>query len=177
MHVTNTGYSTKHLYVLHRSPHHWYNMFTRALTEIGLNPSIHDPCLFSGTLSLDTSIHSSAKIYFGIYVDDFVFFSKDPAVEEQLINLLFTKVVVEFMGDVDYFLGAAFQWTRHDNSHLSLHLCQSAFTEYTAHNRAPNMTPYRRVCPLTPSLLQIPKIPTQTGKQNAIKASFVALTG
>jgi hypothetical protein len=50
------------------------------------------------------------------------------------------------MGDVDYFLGTAFTWKCHPNNHLSVHLCQSAFTEFTAHrfgidkyNRTPNM--------------------------------------
>jgi len=52
-------------------------------------------------------------------------------------------------------LGTAFTWAKHDDGHLSVHLCQSAFTEYTAHrfgvdkmNRTPNMTPYRSGYPI-----------------------------
>ena len=59
------------------------------------------------------------------------------------------------MGDVDFFLGTAFTWKRHESGHLSVHLCQSAFAEYTAHrfgvdkmNRTPNMTPYRSGMPI-----------------------------
>ena len=59
------------------------------------------------------------------------------------------KIVVDFMDDVDYFLGTAFTWLRHDDGHVSVHLSQTAFTEFTAHrfsvnkmNRVPNMTPY-----------------------------------
>jgi hypothetical protein len=69
----------------------------------------------------------------GIYVDDFVFYSSDPQAERQFQEELKKKVVVDFMGDVDYFLGTAFTWKRHPNNHLSVHLCQSAFTEFTAH--------------------------------------------
>jgi hypothetical protein len=53
------------------------------------------------------------------------------------------------MGTVDYFLGMAFQWNRHDDGELSVLLSQSAVVEYTAHrfaidklNPVPNMTPY-----------------------------------
>ncbi len=59
------------------------------------------------------------------------------------------------MGTVDYFLGTAFQWNRHDDGELSVLLTQSAFVEYTAHrfaidklNPVPNMTPYRSGIPI-----------------------------
>ena len=54
------------------------------------------------------------------------------------------------MGDVDYFLGTAFTWLQHKYGKIYVYLCQSAFTELTAHwfsvqsaNKVPNMTPYR----------------------------------
>ena len=90
------------------------------------------------------------KVYVGIYVDDFVFYLSDPAEEALFRAELSRRLNVDFMGDVDFFLGTAFTWKRHENGHLSVHLCQSAFAEYTAHrfgvdkmNRTPNMTPYR----------------------------------
>ena len=53
------------------------------------------------------------------------------------------------MVNVDYFLGTAFTWFRHADVNISVHLCQSSFTEFTAHqflvhttNKVPNMTPY-----------------------------------
>ena len=53
------------------------------------------------------------------------------------------------MGDVEYFLGTAFNWINHADGNISVHLCQSAFTEFTAHwflvhtdNNVTNMTPY-----------------------------------
>eukprot|EP00956_Cyclotella_meneghiniana_P005594 scaffold7180_cov50-Cyclotella_meneghiniana.AAC.3 len=114
----------KTLYGLRRSPHHWYNMFTKALKDIGLSPSLHDPCLFSGVLNVppgdstnldasnigngtspssspDPTTSSPAPIHVGIYVDDFVFYSTDPQQEALFMEALKTKVVVDFMGPVD----------------------------------------------------------------------------
>ena len=46
-------------------------------------------------------------------------------------------------------LGTAFTWLHHKDSNISVHLCHSEFTEFTAHrfsvqieNKFPNMTPY-----------------------------------
>ena len=59
------------------------------------------------------------------------------------------------MADVDYFLGISFTWLKHKDWNISVHLCQSAFTEFTAHwllvhtaNKVPNMTPYHSGLPV-----------------------------
>eukprot|EP00804_Cyclotella_cryptica_P030501 CCRYP_008547-RA/>CCRYP_008547-RA protein AED:0.40 eAED:0.59 QI:0/-1/0/1/-1/1/1/0/288 len=64
--------------------------------------------------------------------------------------MLASKIKVDFMGTVDYFLGTAFTWKRHADGELSAFLSQTAFTEYMAHrfavdtiNPVLNMTPYR----------------------------------
>ena len=176
----------KTLYGLRRSPHHWYNMFTQALKDIGLSPSLHDPCLFSGVVNgsspSDPHVHarqangpvagtpslvnpttplpptpapSPAPVHVGIYVDDFVFYSTDPAQEQLFMDALKTRVVVDFMGPVDWFLGTAFTWKRHEDGNLSVFLSQSAFIDFTAHRFAidrckpvPHMTPYRSGIPI-----------------------------
>ena len=53
------------------------------------------------------------------------------------------------MGNVDWLLGTAFNWLQHADGNISVHLCQSALTKFTAHhfsvhiaNKVPNMTPY-----------------------------------
>ena len=58
------------------------------------------------------------------------------------------RVVVDFMGTVDWFLGTAFTWKKHDDGNLSVFLSQSAFIDFTAHRFAidrmkpvPHMTP------------------------------------
>ena len=59
------------------------------------------------------------------------------------------------MGDVDFFLGTAFTWLRHDDGNVSVHLSQTAFTEHTAHRfgidamtKVPNMIPWRAGLPI-----------------------------
>eukprot|EP00804_Cyclotella_cryptica_P002399 CCRYP_004096-RA/>CCRYP_004096-RA protein AED:0.22 eAED:0.22 QI:0/0/0/1/0/0/3/0/917 len=158
----------KTLYGLRRSPHHWYNMFVQALKDIGLKPSLHDPCLFSGIVNPQqhhSTSHSpsppppshttTAPIHVGIYVDDFVFYSTDPIQEQRFMEALKQRVVVDFMGPVDWFLGTAFTWKKDKDGNLSVFLSQSAFTEYTAHrfaidriNPTPHMTPYRSGIPI-----------------------------
>ena len=53
------------------------------------------------------------------------------------------------MRDVDYFSGTTFTWLKQKDGNISVHLCQSEFTEFTAHrfsvhiaNRVTNMNPY-----------------------------------
>eukprot|EP00956_Cyclotella_meneghiniana_P030923 scaffold79637_cov24-Cyclotella_meneghiniana.AAC.1 len=195
----------KTLYGLRRSPHHWYNMFTAALKDMGLQPSLHDPCLFSGAVtssaanpsqapltSLPSSLHSEntsstcttpspspALIHVGIYVDDFVFYSTDPAQEALFMEELKKRVVVDFMGPVDWFLGTAFTWKRHEDGHLSVLLSQSAFTEYTAHRFAvdkckqvPHMTPYRSGIPID-SIPDPPKDDPDQKRRTKIYQSIV----
>jgi hypothetical protein len=112
-------------------------MITKILTDIGLTPSPHDPCLFSGVIQspLITTTSSNCKpVHVGIYIDDFMFFSEDPTEEENFKTALCTCTVpIDWMGTVDYFLGTAFNWKRHPDGELSVLLTQSVFTEYSAH--------------------------------------------
>ena len=59
------------------------------------------------------------------------------------------------MGYVDYFLGTAFTCIQHRDGNISVHIFQSAVTEFTARrfsvqsaNKVPNMTPYRSSFPI-----------------------------
>eukprot|EP00956_Cyclotella_meneghiniana_P014787 scaffold22287_cov36-Cyclotella_meneghiniana.AAC.2 len=79
----------------------------------------------------------------------------DPQQEALFMEALKTKVVVDFMGPVDWFLGTAFTWKRHEDGNLSVLLSQSAFIDFTAHRFAvdrfkpvPHMTPYRSGIPI-----------------------------
>jgi len=57
----------KTLYGLKRSPHHWYDTYTKVLKSIGLRPCPNAPRLFTGTL-----IEGEPPIYLGLFVDDFI---------------------------------------------------------------------------------------------------------
>ena len=69
----------KTLYVLRRSPHHWYNIIKWILLKMGLKASPHETCLLSGILeepnSQKTISEDWSQLHVGLYVDDFVFYS------------------------------------------------------------------------------------------------------
>ena len=77
----------KTLYGLKRSPCHFYNLATSLLQKVGLKKHPSSPCLFTGTL-----IPGQPPLYLGLYVDDFVYFSESPAVEE-LFKKRFDKLI------------------------------------------------------------------------------------
>ena len=86
------------------SPCHWYDIINAIPCLIGLTPSIEDPCLYTGFVhdpSNPSSVMLSATLSLGMYVDDFVYFSKDPAVEPLFCCLLAKQCKVEFMGIVE----------------------------------------------------------------------------
>ena len=82
----------------------------------------HDSCLFVGT-----PVPGKAPIYVALFVDNFVYFSPDSDVEHYFEEALASKVKVDFMGQVDYFLGILFDWKRHDDGSVSVHLSQEAY--------------------------------------------------
>ena len=104
--------------------------------NIDRKDSPHDPCLLSGILekpnSHKTISEYQSQLHVGLYVDDFVFYSSDSAQEVLFQTLLQEHIQVDFMGDVDYFLGTAFTYLQHKDGNISVHLFQSAFTEFTA---------------------------------------------
>ena len=126
---------------------------------MGLNPSPHDPGLLSGVLTNHSypefTSDLQSQIHVGLYVKNLVFYSSYPAQEAQFKTLPQDHIQVDFMRNVEYFLGTAFTWTKHADRDISVHLCQSAFTEFTAHrlsvhtaNKVPSMTPYRSGSPI-----------------------------
>jgi hypothetical protein len=141
----------KTLYGLRRSPQHWYNKITSVLASIGLKPNASDPCLFTGSINDPNNPAAdipSTPLTVGLYVDDFVYFSKDPEVERKFEQLLSSLITVDFMGTVDWFLGTHFQWSSYDNE-VSVHLSQTGFAAHlvkdnNAHTRniMPDATPY-----------------------------------
>jgi hypothetical protein len=145
------------LYGLRRSPRHWYNKITGILHNLGLKPNASDPCLFTGNL-IDPSnpaiAPSTVHITLGIYVDDFVYFSTDPAVERQFEQLLAKYVTVDFMGTVEWFLGTHFLWSSAPDN-FSVHMNQTGFAAHlveanNVHTRniTPDATPYRSGLPI-----------------------------
>ena len=165
------------LYGLRRSPRHWYDKIQSVLTSLGLKQNPYDPCVFTGHLvdpdetstspSLDSDVPSdnqqpaaesptpsSAPITLGLYVDDFVYFSADDAVEKKFERLLAKSLAVDFMGPVEWFLGIHFQW-KSTPSAVSCHMNQAAFAanlveQFEQHHKCPtpSATPYRSGMPI-----------------------------
>ena len=103
------------------------------------------PCIFQGT-----PIPGKPKLYLGLYVDNFVYFSTDPTVEEQFKQQLSSITSVHFLGQVSHFLGIKFLWNRSQTGHLSVHMNQEAFADHlvdlaglTQASVSTNVTPYQ----------------------------------
>ena len=149
----NTGSSRKHYMAYVDPPHQCYNTIKGILLKTGLNPSLYETCLLSGVLakpsSPDTIYAVQFQLYVGLFVDNFIFYYSDQTQEVLFKILLQEHIQVDFMGDVEYFLGTTFTWIKHKDRNISFHICQYAFTGFTAHwflvhtaNKVPNMTPY-----------------------------------
>jgi hypothetical protein len=145
------------LHGLRRSPHHWYTKINSVLNQLGLKSNSLDLCLFMGHI-VDSSHPefppSTSPITLGLYVDNFRYFSKDPAIEQLFDRLLSQLVTVDFLGTVEWFLCTHFQWlVSHEK--VSVHLSQIGFgthlvKENNVHKRniTPDATPYRSSLPI-----------------------------
>jgi len=90
----------------------------------------------------------------GLYADDFVYFSEDPAVESLSCRLLGARCKVDFMGIVEWFLGIHFSCHITPSS-VAVHLNQSGFASNLiesffgdTRNPTPTATPYRNGVPI-----------------------------
>jgi hypothetical protein len=84
----------------------------------------------------------------GLYVDDFIYFSENPAVESLFCHLLAKRCKVDFMGIVEWLLGIHFSW-RFTSSLVAVHLNQSGFASnlvesffHNSQDPTPMATPY-----------------------------------
>ena len=138
----------KTLYGLRRSPRHWYEKFVSVLiNDLGFVQCANDPCV----LKCDP-LSGEAPIYVGVYVDNFIYFSASDKVEEWFESTLRSRLTVDFMGPVSYFLGCRYQWYRTENG-LAVHISQPGFVEqflhkFNMHDCSPAKTPYRSGLPI-----------------------------
>jgi hypothetical protein len=147
----------KTLYGLGRSPRHWYEKIDSILRSIGLVPNAHAPCFYTGFVRdphNPSATQSSVPLSIGLYVDNFVYFPKDPEVKTLFECLLQDPVKVEFMGLVEWFLGIHFSW-RFAPSKVDVHLNQTGFAANLVEQfccdswePTPTATPYRPGVPI-----------------------------
>lgn len=84
--------------------------------------------------------HSTAEppIYVGIYVDDFIYYSKLDKVKEWFKQQLKSHVKVDFMGDGSWFLGQHYEWnTDKSDGSVWCHVSQKAFIDRIKDNGIP----------------------------------------
>ena len=139
----------KTLYGLKRSPKHWFDLMTSYLLNCGLTPSKQAPCIYHGH-----PLPGRPKLYLGLYVDDFIYFSTDPKVEAAFESKLEQQTSLSFLGSLSHFLGIKFTWSQERN-HTTVHLSQEAFADHLIAmagldtlSSSPNKTPYRSGLPV-----------------------------
>ena len=77
-------------------------------------------------------------IYVGIYVDDFIYYSKLDKVKEWFKQQLKSHVKVDFMGDGSWFLGQHYEWnTDKSDGSVWCHVSQKAFIDRIKDNGIP----------------------------------------
>ncbi len=118
---------------------------------------MHDPCLYSGFIrdpKDPLGSLSSRPLLLGLYVDNFVYFLEDPAVEALFERLLREQIKVDFMGLVEWLLGIHFSW-RITKSAVDVHINQSGFAanlvKKICHDEwdpTPDATPYQSGIPI-----------------------------
>ena len=109
----------KTLYRSKRSPRHWYETCKKTLISLGLKLCPNAPCIFSGTI-----IDGQPPLYLGLFVDDFIFFSKSPAIEQKFQSDFGNKYKVDFENEVTHFLGIKFTNIRHSDDHIDIFMNQ-----------------------------------------------------
>ena len=165
----------KTLYGLKRSPRHWYEKAKSILLSMGLKQVTGSPCMFYGEI-----LQGQPPLYIGIYVDDFIFFSKSDTVEQHFQQRFGDAITTTFDEEISHFLGIAFHNIRHTDGHVTIHMSQEAFTdtvleklELSGPNVGTTATPYRSGFP-------VDKIPTESYEpavQAKINHKFQQITG
>jgi hypothetical protein len=91
---------------------------------MGLTISPHDPCVFYGKLA-----EHLPPIYIGLYVDDLKYFSESDETKKLFEKQLGSKCIVDFMGEVSWFLGCKYKWEYLPDGRLTVSITQTAKTE------------------------------------------------
>ncbi len=175
----------KTLYGLCRSPRHWYEKIDAILRSIGLTPSSHDPCLYSGYIHNPkdpSGLPSSKPLLPGLYVDDFIYFLEDPATEALFERLLREQIKVDFMGLFKWFLGIHFSW-QITNSAVDVHMSQSGFAANLVEqfcrdewDPTPDATPYQSGVPID-SIAPSSDVDDSPTQRKHIRVWLAALVG
>jgi len=90
------------------------------LKQPGLSQCPNAPCIFKGKI-----LPNEPPLIFGLYVDDFVYFSDSNIVEKAFKSKLSKLSNVDFMGIVSHFLGIKYQWRTTKNQNKGPYVSRS----------------------------------------------------
>ena len=90
------------------SPRLWEKHADKILRQIGLTPTVHEPCLYSGTFN-------TKRVLFMRQVDDFAIAAPDQNTSDQIMDLIDIKlsVPIKRQGYLDMYNGVDICQTRH----------------------------------------------------------------
>jgi len=90
------------------SPRLWEKHIDKILKDLGLKPTVHEPCLYSGQIQ-------GQRVLFLRQVDDFAVAASERVYAEQLIDAINNKmrIQVKHLGIIDRFNGMDIHQTRH----------------------------------------------------------------
>ncbi len=91
-----------------KSPRLWEKHADSILREIGLTPTVHEPCLYSSTIN-------GQRVLFMRQVDDFTIASPDAKTADILFDMIDDKLTipVKYQGYLDMYNGINVPQTRH----------------------------------------------------------------
>ena len=97
---------SKALHGLARPPHHWYKAISGHLAGgLGLNEMGQGKCVFKCQPFAD-----KPPTYIGLFVDDFIYYSKPDEAEQWLESNLKPLAKAGFMGGASWLLGQRYGW-------------------------------------------------------------------
>jgi hypothetical protein len=97
---------------------------------------------------------TGGTIYFGTYVDDCLYWGTDDATEEWFETALGSRLNIDFMGDLSYYLGVHYDWQRTSDGRLTVHMSQEGYIhklldQYNMiEGHWPVQTPYKSGLPI-----------------------------
>ena len=107
------------------------------------------------------------KLYLGLYVDDLIYFRTSRGTEIAFERKLQSLVAVDFMGEVNNFLGIKFSWIREFDDHVSVRFTQEAFVDHLIDiadlsTTCPVLTPYMAGHPVDTVQIPMSHLPRNT---------------
>ena len=115
------------MYVLWRSPQHWFLKVRAALLKVVLRHCTHETFFFVGEL-----FPGEPTLYVGLYVDNLIYFSRSSAVESHFESSFASRIDVNFERDCVWYCGVDFDWSRLEDGNVSVLLSQHAYIEKLA---------------------------------------------